>query len=355
MKKFIQKLVGGFMLMTFVLSACKEDMASGYDSLENNTEIRFSLGTRQPLPDSNLNSDSEIKLVTVRIYAFTGDEFDCMKFFNVPVDQQIQGFFTESIIVKAASNKRLIAIINEPASAKEYLDKANTIDQIRKQRYLIADYVDGNATNIKSSGLPMYGDIQTNLFLVDATLPVELSIPVERAVARVDLYMRSEDESHKAVSLDTEFNVALQNSVNEGYLSPALVWNTLGADIAFAPLQATKTLTDSPVSIVSIYVSERGFVTGKPMKLKLNNVSVGGVLKSYAPLVIGVAADGTTYDEDIHGDAYRIKRNHVYRMTVTVSNTNKLPVEITVIPWGVEEDNSDLYPKTRLFPATENQ
>lgn len=347
MKQGRFKLSGAYILILLLLSACTNNMSIAENEMPGEpVELKFSIGTRNAVQDDNLKSPLEWKMTTVRIYAFNGDQFDCMKYFNVPIGEQAQGFFTSSMVVQSAYNKKLIAIVNEPSSAKNYLDNVKTLDGLKSQDYQLIEYVDENATKIKESGLPMYGELYVNLSstATDDDSPKDISISVERIMARVDIFMRSEAENTKAVKLDSQFKTVLQNSAERGYFNPALIWNELEEELSLNPVGTEETLTTTAVPIISFYVPERGFVTGNPMKLKLNFVSVGGEMKSYDPLVIGVASDGTTYDETIHGNDYKIKRNHIYQMTVTVSNTNRLPIDISVIPWTVVEENPDLYP-----------
>lgn len=149
---------------------------------------------------SNDLNACESKIEKLRVFVFNSDgSFDNMiSTTTLPV----------KVRVSAGSNKRVIAVANEPAAATGYLAAANTVNGVQQVMYDLSDYLPietgssdalyyGNlGTNVTAAStgytLPMYGEA-TGVNVTYANTegsPIGVSVSLSRCVARIDIYIR---------------------------------------------------------------------------------------------------------------------------------------------------------------------
>lgn len=134
----------------------------------------------------------------------------------------IDGTYTTPVFtVKAATGKTLYAIVNEPVDfdTRAILESVDHPNDLVDVQYQMADYL-STRTNVveytKDYCLPMYGEL-AGVDAAEGTTQT-VNMRVDRAVARVDVYMRKEAKNWEEVLMPT--TLVVTGVSKTGFVSP---------------------------------------------------------------------------------------------------------------------------------------
>lgn len=344
---FVLCLYGG------VFVGCSDDMDNN-DSINKDGKVRVSVqfDTRSSNGteiSNDAQNDNEWRIETIRVYAFDGNVLDNMVYKdNV---NNTTGIATVDMEINAG-NRTFYAIINEPnvPDIHSALALANHPNGIKQVQYQIVNYLKSSVDTTKIANilkktetekymLPMYG-VVTHSISSSGTTPI--SIPVNRAVARIDVYM-AKKLGIDATATTTNATLEVSRPSQTGYIAFDNVRTT----------QQNKSYSvDNPVDsilknndngytkIYSFYVPEQTCPT-KDDRLAF---TLGGIKWDGKP---------TDYNSFLLGDDSKhlldtIARNTVYQIYCNISpKTKDIDFEIITQPWTtVTPQDSILHPGT---------
>lgn len=192
----------------------------------NPGEMRMSMNinTRTTSDPEVLNAN-ENRISRLRIYVFDGTSLDKMYYWSGLT--ATDGTYTTPVFtVKAATGKTLYAIVNEPVDfdTRALLESVDHPDDLVDVQYQMADYLT-TKTNVveytKEYSLPMYGEL-AGVDAAEGTTQT-VNMRVDRAVARVDVYMRKEAENWEEVLMPG--TLVVQGVSKTGFISPGKIGN----------------------------------------------------------------------------------------------------------------------------------
>lgn len=292
----------------------------------NPGEVRMSMNiSTRVTSDPEVLNANETRISRLRIYVFDGTSLDKMYYWQGL--SATDGTYTTPVFtVKAATGKTLYAIVNEPLDfdTRAILESVDHPNDLVDVQYQMADYL-ATKTNVveytKDYCLPMYGELPG----VDAAegTTQTVNMRVDRAVARVDVYMRKEAMNWEEVLMPT--TLVVTGVSKTGFVSPKRTGSYASSVLN---LLLRKKVTEIPeetspedkgVLAYSFYIPE--------MECKNNKLNIG--FDDYDMIELGG-------DSDNSGKAplEKLERNHVYQLLCRfMQKTVYLDIDLTVCPW----------------------
>lgn len=289
-------------------------------------EVRMSMNiSTRATNDPEVLNVNENRISRLRIYVFDGTSLDKMYYWSGLTDTD--GTYTTPVFtVKAATGKTLYAIVNEPVdvSTRAILESVDHPNDLLDVQYKMEDYL-ATSNNVveytKEYCLPMYGELAGVDAAEGTTQTVHMR--VDRAVARVDVYMRKEAGYRKEVSILTPLIVTGVSKT--GFVSPKRI-GSYGFRVS--NLLSRKKVDEIPeetspedkgVLAYSFYIPE--------MECKSNKLDMG--FNEYDAIELG----GDTHNSG-GAPLEKLERNHVYQLLCRfMSKTSTLDINLTVCPW----------------------
>jgi len=187
----------------------------------NPGEVRMSMNiSTRVTSDPEVLNANETRISRLRIYVFDGTSLDKMYYWQGL--SAIDGTYTTPVFtVKAATGKTLYAIVNEPVDfdTRAILESVDHPNDLVDVQYQMADYL-STRTNVveytKDYCLPMYGEL-AGVDAAEGTTQT-VNMRVDRAVARVDVYMRKEAKNWEEVLMPT--TLVVTGVSKTGFVSP---------------------------------------------------------------------------------------------------------------------------------------
>lgn len=325
--------------LLLVLFSCTENEQTAELVKPGEVRMSMNISTRTTNDPEVLNAN-ENRISRLRIYVFDGTSLDKMYYWQGLI--ATDGTYTTPVFtVKAATGKTLYAIVNEPVDTNtrailESVDHPNDLEDVE---YLMADYMT-RKTNVveyaKEYCLPMYGELGGVDAAEGTTHTVNMS--VDRAVARVDVYMRKESGNQEEVSIPSL--VVVTGVALTGFISPEKIGNNTSSAIYMlsrktgGEVPEETSLEDKGILAYSFYVPEMG-CKGRKMEIGIDEydmIKLGGDTNN---------SGGTPLE--------KLERNHVYQLLCRfLAKTSTLDTDLTVCPWialesQVEEIKADIH------------
>jgi len=325
-----------------LLGSCTDEMegksTDGGDKITMRVQFSTKADGTAAIDPEKLN-DNEYRIRSIRLYAFDGETLDNMVY-ESGLDN-VTGIATVDIDV-TPGNKTFYVVVNEPDddAIHSALGLANHPNGIKQVQYSIADYLNSNVNALSKSGdyfLPMYKEQNANI----SKTSTNLTIGVDRAVARIDVYMI------KVAGITTEAKtdnatLKVERSIGSGYIATDNISSTDPASDNFFdmnnPVAATLGNYTAEYTgyekIYSFYVPEQN-CTNEAYRLKftLGGITWGGkqMVTPYNTFYLGNDASnsaGTVLN--------KIARNTVYRIYCRIKPTTKdVTFNVVTMPWGV--------------------
>ena len=326
-------------LMTFLAAACSKTLDQPpVETKEAPVTIRTQANGGN---DTNQLNASETAVKSVRIYIFDGGKLDRMQYFDTP-----DGGIQLKMRAKVGSGKTFCAVVNELPEVKDELDNVGTPGQLNAVMYSLAGYLApdrnigmGDASQTESYFLPFYGQTDNVTITEDGAA---LSLEIERAVARMDVYLRAEEKAVLDCHVTPASTLKVERSSAKGYFAPATPNQTPGADRTFT--SGTTTRLDKATStdksgykiIFSFYLPAQQFAQPENrLRLTLADLTWGEDTKwTYKPFLFG---------DHIPAFDNTIRPNKVYKLYCTLSQA-AFPVDISVVveDWDVKVQHGGL-------------
>ena len=294
----------------------------------NPGEVRMSMNTStRAANDPEVLNANETRISRLRIYVFDGTSLDKMYYWQGLT--ATDGTYTTPVFtVKAATGKTLYAIVNEPVdtNTRAILESVDHPDDLVDVQYQMADYLT-TKTNVnvveytKDYCLPMYGEL-AGVDAAEGTTQT-VNMRVDRAVARVDVYMRKEAGNWEEVQIPAMLVVTGVSKT--GFISPEKTGNYASSVInmllrkTVGEIPEETSPKDKGVLAYSFYIPE--------MECKDSKLQIG--IDEYDMIELGGDANNS-------GGAplEKLERNHVYQLLCRfMQKTVSLDIDLTVCPW----------------------
>ena len=310
--------------MLLVLFSCTESEQAIEPVNPGEVRMSMNISTRAANDPEVLNAN-ETRISRLRIYVFDGTSLDKMYYWQGLT--ATDGTYTTPVFtVKAATGKTLYAIVNEPVdtNTRAILESVDHPNDLVGVQYQMADYLT-TKTNVveytKEYSLPMYGEL-AGVDAAEGTTQT-VNMRVDRAVARVDVYMRKEAENWEEVLMPG--TLVVQGVSKTGFISPGKIGNYASSALN---ILSKKTIGEIPeetfpedkgVLVYSFYIPE--------MECKDSKLKIG--IDDYDMIELGG-------DTNNSGGAplEKLERNHVYQLLCRfMQKTVSLDIDLTVCPW----------------------
>ena len=312
--------------LLLVLFSCTESEQAIEPVNPGEVRMSMNISTRAANDPEVLNAN-ETRISRLRIYVFDGTSLDKMYYWQGLT--ATDGTYTTPVFtVKAATGKTLYAIVNEPVdtNTRAILESVDHPDDLVDVQYQMADYLT-TKTNVnvveytKDYCLPMYGEL-AGVDAAEGTTQT-VNMRVDRAVARVDVYMRKEAGNWEEVQIPAMLVVTGVSKT--GFISPEKTGNYASSVInmllrkTVGEIPEETSPKDKGVLAYSFYIPE--------MECKDSKLQIG--IDEYDMIELG-------------GDAHnsggapleKLERNHVYQLLCRfMQKTVSLDIDLTVCPW----------------------
>ena len=312
--------------LLLVLFSCTESEQAIEPVNPGEVRMSMNISTRATSDPEVLNAN-ETRISRLRIYVFDGTSLDKMYYWQGLT--ATDGTYTTPVFtVKAATGKTLYAIVNEPVdtNTRAILESVDHPDDLVDVQYQMADYLT-TKTNVnvveytKDYCLPMYGEL-AGVDAAEGTTQT-VNMRVDRAVARVDVYMRKEAGNWEEVQIPAMLVVTGVSKTGfispekTGYYASSVIKMPLRKTVGEIPEETSP--KDKGVLAYSFYIPE--------MECKDSKLQIG--IDEYDMIELGGDANNS-------GGAplEKLERNHVYQLLCRfMQKTVSLDIDLTVCPW----------------------
>ena len=312
--------------LLLVLFSCTESEQAIEPVNPGEVRMSMNISTRATSDPEVLNAN-ETRISRLRIYVFDGTSLDKMYYWQGLT--ATDGTYTTPVFtVKAATGKTLYAIVNEPVdtNTRAILESVDHPDDLVDVQYQMADYLT-TKTNVnvveytKDYCLPMYGEL-AGVDAAEGTTQT-VNMRVDRAVARVDVYMRKEAGNWEEVQIPAM--LVVPGVSKTGFISPEKTGNYASSVInmllrkTVGEIPEETSPKDKGVLAYSFYIPE--------MECKDSKLQIG--IDEYDMIELGGDANNS-------GGAplEKLERNHVYQLLCRfMQKTVSLDIDLTVCPW----------------------
>ena len=298
--------------LLLVLFSCTESEQAIEPVNPGEVRMSMNISTRAANDPEVLNAN-ETRISRLRIYVFDGTSLDKMYYWQGLT--ATDGTYTTPVFtVKAATGKTLYAIVNEPVdtNTRAILESVDHPDDLVDVQYQMADYLTTKTNvNVVAGVDAAEGTTQT------------VNMRVDRAVARVDVYMRKEAGNWEEVQIPAMLVVTGVSKT--GFISPEKTGNYASSVInmllrkTVGEIPEETSPKDKGVLAYSFYIPE--------MECKDSKLQIG--IDEYDMIELGGDANNS-------GGAplEKLERNHVYQLLCRfMQKTVSLDIDLTVCPW----------------------
>lgn len=318
----------GFLIVALLVTSCSDEQEIEETSLEMNARLNLTISTRATTDDLIKGGDG--KFSSVALYIFNKENKICEYAELIPViTPQYVDKLTRSIQI-SPQDKIIYAIGNYNDEDKEY----SIIPDVSKSLHELDTMSITNKDGFMDTNLLMVGrqEVAVN------GLVTETTIPMERLVSRLDVYMFKSRrlESSTVVVKSIELVNQVVNTRGE-YQNTIMV----------SPVKKRNDLrTISNNNVLDIMPEDMSGITpGNAMEsfYSYQNIAASATPdSSITPyLLISAEIDGEPHrykgyitDGGQTTDKYTLKRNTVYRIMAMLDNPdNMLVLKTTTLPW----------------------
>ena len=321
-------------LVLLCFSCVNDEQRAVLSDEPGKVRMNMSISTRATYDPEVLN-ENETRINRLRLYVFDGSTLDKMYYWS---DLNINDgvYVTPIFLVKAATGKTFYAIVNEPTDMDtrallEAVDHPGDLAEIQYRRRDIMDYWNPNIIGYYNDYcLPMYGEL-TGVDALEGTTQT-INLQVDRAVARVDVYMRREigqDENYWENRLYIE-ELGVDRISDIGFISPVRVPDNRYDNIYFMDRKEIREEVysdDKGELLYSFYVPEMECIYDK-LSLDFHyRYETGYDGRAWVEL--------GGYNNYPQGEILeKIERNHVYKLFCRFTQKiAKLELNLTVCSW----------------------
>lgn len=350
------------LVFTTLLFACSRDAA---DELPTLTRAQLSIGL---VDDGDAERQEEIK--SIRFIVFGNATSGAILDVNKLVILDTPGTATDitAQLLKVVPNKDIIVIViaNEPQSLTAELNGITELPLLQELDYSIASILDSNGEIASTTGMPMTGVIRGISVASAETKSVKMVI--ERAVARVDVFLEAIEGGAVTGYTAGSTSVTLHNLSNDSYFvmgnvdngtrdnaNPSKNYGKVKEDVPESDLlpgawtattsdtwaYSSATGAENRKLLCSFYTAERIFKSDYSDRLavSMTNIPKGpsgvtGITEKVIETITKVDDKGSPTAQPFT----EIRRNNVYQITARVGKIGIQILTITVEDWGERQD-----------------
>lgn len=350
------------LVFTTLLFACSRDAA---DELPTLTRAQLSIGL---VDDGDAERQEEIK--SIRFIVFGNATSGAILDVNKLVILDTPGTATDitAQLLKVVPNKDIIVIViaNEPQSLTAELNDITELPLLQELDYSIASILDSNGEIASTTGMPMTGVIRGISVASAETKSVKMVI--ERAVARVDVFLEAIDGGAVTGYTAGSTSVTLHNLSNDSYFvmgnvdngtrdnaNPSKNYGKVKEDVPESDLlpgawtattsdtwaYSSATGAENRKLLCSFYTAERIFKSDYSDRLAVSMANVPKGPSGVTGITEKVIETITKVDDKGSPTAQpftEIRRNNVYQITARVGKIGIQILTITVEDWGERQD-----------------
>ena len=327
-----------WLLLLFVAICCfactvEREPTDGYTPAGTRSEVPMSvhLGVLGAATDPEQINTAEAAIRRLRLYVFDGNVLDKMYYWdNI---NTVEDYTTPTFLVKAGTDKSIYVIVNEPddADTRAQLEAVTHPAYLPEIKYSLSamglNDVQYNNDGVPPTHdcLPMYGEQNGVDALPSSTTasPQQLEISVDRAVARVDVYVRKD-----IGNIFDDFiyinRMQISNRMDEGYISPHSLPKTAEKN-PFEIVFGGFTVETEEARVVSFYVPEME-CRDKKVEITLE-FSKGTNNNKWSSTIELGGSEGTSSPLE------KIECNHVYKLHCFLTKVFQWESSIVVFPW----------------------
>lgn len=349
MKKIL-KLINIF-IATITLYACSSEQVVGDD---------IPTPATKGLMEVKIMTDGALVDDQIHIARFI--VFDNVSFFpsvdinqSIPFDIKNVQSFSAFLKVRCNPDKMLVIILNEPETLTGVLESVTSPSDLNTIKFQMAEVFNDNHTATRTRGIPMTGTAH-NISITEDHSDTErarsVSVEVERAVARVELWLKR--ISYFEAQITTATKVTLSRTHNEGYLLAPDAAHGLGymQTINSPNTEVVWQHTGNPLAIgiedkgiCAFYTPERTSSAGNnadKLQLKIEGLQTAeGVKNAVTTLSI------FTNKENQQNEMTEVRRNNVYQIKGNISK-EKIDFKNKIVPWTEMKDSVIIDPQYYL-------
>lgn len=347
-------IISVFLLLCFsggFIVSCTDEMEGknideGVDRI--NLRVQFNTKADDATSDIQKLNDNEYRIRSIRLYAFDGEMLDNMVY-KSGLDNTA-GIEKIDIAVKPGSNKTFYAVVNEPDIEEVHsaLALANHPNGIKQVQYSIANYLNSkiNAlTQVDKYYLPMYKELDN----IDISkISTNLNIDVDRAVARIDLYMIKANGITAAATTGNA-SLKVERSIENGYIATDNILSTNSTSVFDMNQPQSVTLKEYSTNyadytkVYSFYVPEQTCEDeAHRLRFTLGGITWDNQTMSEPYKTFYLGNDTSNSEGKILN---KITRNQVYQIYCRIKPTTKdVSFNIVTLPWNLvptQEEESE--------------
>lgn len=350
--KWLLLLLAG--ICCFACTAEREP-TDGYAPAGTRSEVPMSvhLGVQGAAVDPEQINTEEAAIRRLRLYVFDGNVLDKMYYWdNI---NALEAYTTPTFMVKAGTDKSFYLIVNEPqdAATRAQLEAVTHPAYLPEIKYdLTAMGLDGNVLdnvgNHNYDCLPMYGELDGVNAPATSTAasPQQLEISVDRAVARVDVYVKKDSNvpnRNSMISLEQVRNITY---LEKGFLSPhSLPEVPEGTESIFNLSNALVEETEK--NVLSFYVPEMD-CRNRKVKLALAFTSMATTIN---PSMQGEWTSIVELGDGASPALDKIERNHVYKLHCNLNKVFEIDCTVdqgAVCGWTYKKQVEEVVQDARI-------
>lgn len=349
--RFTYKILLSLSLLALSLVSCRKTREDDVDTRSANLVLNFTesgdIGNREML--------KTIRFIVFRDASSNFPRVDVNEYVAIAeADQKMITEIGANYLEVTPNDDIMVAvIINEPQDLKSQLDGVQHQGDLENMVYDITDILNANDA---ITAMPIVGVIRDIAVAKDQTESV--TMVVERAVARIDIYLEAMQGS-VATGYSPSSSVTVHNLSYGSYFAMGNADNDT-RDNATASKNFGKVMTDvsdlqdktwTPSSSVewsysgvpaddrkllcSFYTAERIFKAdySDRIAVSLTNIKRANMLTGATNKDIGTVSNGGTVKAFTE-----IRRNNVYRITAQVEPVVGLTLTVSVEDWGSPQD-----------------
>lgn len=347
---------------TILLFSCSRDAA---DELPILTRAQLSINLM-----NNGDTDQQEEISSMRFIVFGstpgGVRLDVNEHILLGTPEKATDIDAQLLKVTSSNDILVVVIANEPQSLTSKLDGIASLWTLQDMLYDISDILNSGGQIISMTGMPMIGVVRDISIAPDETQKVEMVI--ERAVARVDVFLEAIDGGAVTGYTAGSTSVTLHNLSHDSYFVMGNVDNGT-RDNADSSKNYGKVkenvpekdlLTDTWTAatsekwayssaagaknrklLCSFYTAERIFKSDYSDRLAVSMANVPKGPSDITGITEKVIETITKVDDKGGSTAQpftEIRQNNVYQITARVGKIGIQILTVTVEDWGEKQD-----------------
>ena len=350
---------------TILLFSCSREADVAYELPAHTTRAQLSIDL---VNNGDVEQQEKINSMRFIVFGSTpgGVRLDVNEHILLSTPETATDIDAQLLEVTSSNDILVVVIANEPQSLTSKLDGIANLLTLQEMIYDISSILNNDGQIISTTGMPMTGVIRDISIAPDETKTVQMVI--ERAVARVDVFIEAIDGGAVTGYIAGSTSVTLHNFSHDSYFVMGNVDNgtrdnadssknygKVKEDVSESNLlthswTATTTETwayssaagaENRKLLCSFYTAERLFKSDYSDRLSISMANVPKGPSDVTGITEKVIESVTKVDDTGSPTAQpftEIRRNNVYQVTARVGKIGIQILTISVEDWGERQD-----------------